>query len=366
VHDSETKNPIVSTISYYDDENRLIGNTQTNESGYYQIYLDADKVYTYRVEIDCYENFSAQLDLNIPKDSTMALVDLYMDQIITQNARDLAVFFDLGSAQLNIDESATQLDLLFNFLRSNNGVSIEIAGHTCTIGGKEFNDKLSIDRANAVGNEMIQRGIDGFRIQAQGFGYSDPRASNDTEDGRIENRRVEFTITENRRCSDNSIHQAPQAMPVSMASQQNINVEENKREVERSASNSNLAPSSTSEKVESTYLVKKGDTYYSISRMHQMSVPQLYALNGIDENTVLKWGTQIKVMADGDENASSQPMTSSSSTTSEEGFHTVGKSDTLWNISQRYGTTVEVIKQLNNLGNNTIYLGQKLKLPTQN
>jgi len=366
VHDSETKNPLVSTISYYDDTNKLIGSTQTNESGYYQIYLDADKVYTYRVEIDCYENFSAELDLNIPKDSTMALVDLYLDQIITQNARDLAVFFDLGSAKLSMDESAIQLDLLYNFLRSNNGVSIEIAGHTCTIGGKEFNDKLSMDRANAVRNEMMKRGIDGFRIQAQGFGFTDPRASNDTEEGRIENRRVEFTITENRRCSDNSIHQAPQAMPASMAAQQSDIVEENKREVERAVSSSNSVAPNSNVKAESTYLVKKGDTYYSIARTHQMSVPQLYALNGIDEKTVLKWGTRIKVMVDSDVDANSPSVVSPSSATNEEGFHTVGKSDTLWNISQRYGTTVEVIKELNNLNNNTIYLGQKLRLPQQN
>ncbi len=359
VYDSETKNPIVSTISYYDDENRLIGNTQTNESGYYQIYLDADKAYTYKVEIDCYESFSAILDLNIPKDSTMALVDLYLEQIITQNSRDLAVFFDLGSDQLNINESTTQLDMLFNFLRSNTGVSIEIAGHTCTIGGEEFNDKLSLDRANAVRNEMMRRGIDGFRIQAEGFGYSDPRASNDTEEGRIENRRVEFAITENRRCSDNSIHQAPVSMPVSMVAQP-INVEENKREVETAAN------ATSTEKVESTYLVKKGDTYYSIARTHQMSVPQLYALNSLDENTVLKWGTQIKVMSASEIGSDSQTVFTSSSAASDNGVHTVGKSDTLWNISQRYGTTVEVIKELNDLNANTIYLGQKLSVPKQN
>ena len=364
VHDAETKNPIVSTISYFDEDNKLIGSTQTNESGYYQIFLDADKVYTYRVEIDCYENFSEKLDLNIPKDSTLALVDLYLDQIITQNARDLAVFFNLGSAQLDMAESSTQLDLLFNFLRSNSGVSIEIAGHTCTIGGKEFNDKLSLDRANAVRNEMMKRGIDGFRIQSQGFGFSDPRASNDTEEGRIENRRVEFTITENRRCSDNSIHQAPVSMPVAMTSSA-INVEENKREVEI-ATMSTKADAAPSEKVESRYLVKKGDTYYSIARTHQMSVPQLYALNGINENTVLKWGTRIKVMADSDVQSESPASSIVAAPDTEQGYHTVGNSDTLWNISQRYGTTVEVIRQLNNLNNNTIYLGQKLKLPQQN
>ena len=201
VYDNENKNPLNGRIAYYDQDNNLKGHAITNASGYYEIYLDAQSTYTYKMEVDCYENFSANLDLNIPVDSTLALVDLYLEPIYLESSQDLAVFFNLGSADLKMDESSQQLDLLFNFLRSNPGVSVEIEGHTCTIGGEELNNKLSMDRANAVRQEMIKRGIDGFRVNAQGFGYTQPRASNDTEEGREQNRRVEFTIKQNTKCN---------------------------------------------------------------------------------------------------------------------------------------------------------------------
>ena len=76
--------------------------------------------------------------------------------------------------------------------------------------------------------------------------------------------------------------------------------------------------------------------------------------------------TQIKVMSASEIGSDSQTVFTSSSAASNNGVHTVGKSDTLWNISQRYGTTVEVIKELNDLNTNTIYLGQKLSVPKQN
>lgn len=200
VYDNETKDPIVGRIQYFDDKNNLVGSTMTNESGYYQMFLDAERVYRYQIEVNCFENFTASLDLNIPKDSTLALVDAYLKPIYLDSSQDLAVFFDLNSSKLRMSESSQQLDLLFNFLRANPGVSIDISGHTCTIGTEKYNLKLSRDRAAAVRSEMVRRGIDGNRIQSDGFGFSKPRASNDTEAGREQNRRVEFTIKQNTRC----------------------------------------------------------------------------------------------------------------------------------------------------------------------
>lgn len=200
VYDNETKDPLMGRIVYYDDKNNQVAATTANESGYYQLYLDAEKVYTYKMEVECFENYTAELDLNIPKDSTLSLVDLYLEPIYLESTQDLAVFFDLDSSNLRLEESGQQLDLLFNFLKNNPGVSIDIGGHTCTIGAEQYNLKLSADRAAAVKAEMQRRGIDGFRINTEGFGFSQPRASNDTEEGREQNRRVEFTIRQNTRC----------------------------------------------------------------------------------------------------------------------------------------------------------------------
>ena len=84
---------------------------------------------------------------------------------------------------------------LATFLNENEGVTIRITGHTDNVGTDEANQKLSEGRANAVKKELIRRGVDPDRMEAEGKGESEPVATNDTEEGRQLNRRVEFTIT---------------------------------------------------------------------------------------------------------------------------------------------------------------------------
>ena len=91
--------------------------------------------------------------------------------------------------------SAQAMEDLATFLSENEGVTIRITGHTDNVGTDEANQKLSEGRANAVKKELIKRGIDPERLEAEGKGESEPVADNDTEEGRQLNRRVEFTIT---------------------------------------------------------------------------------------------------------------------------------------------------------------------------
>ena len=83
---------------------------------------------------------------------------------------------------------------LYSFLRKNPDVSIEIVGHTDNIGGENFNQILSENRALAVMMALIEKGIDAGRLYYRGMGLSQPIASNNTEEGREKNRRVEFVI----------------------------------------------------------------------------------------------------------------------------------------------------------------------------
>lgn len=71
---------------------------------------------------------------------------------------------------------------------------LEIKGHTDNVGEKDYNQKLSEQRAEAVKQYLISKGILATRITAQGFGETKPIASNDTKDGREKNRRVEFIV----------------------------------------------------------------------------------------------------------------------------------------------------------------------------
>ncbi|MEN8719821.1 MAG: OmpA family protein, partial [Oceanococcaceae bacterium] len=71
---------------------------------------------------------------------------------------------------------------------------VEVAGHTDSIGGDAFNQQLSQRRAEAVRQYLIGKGISAERLTAVGYGESEPKATNDNEEGRELNRRVELRI----------------------------------------------------------------------------------------------------------------------------------------------------------------------------
>ncbi|MCR5050114.1 MAG: OmpA family protein [Paludibacteraceae bacterium] len=103
------------------------------------------------------------------------------------------LFFATNRTQI-LPESEAALDELSTFMSSNEGLVIRITGHTDNVGSDQANQILSEGRAKAVREELIKRGIAAERIEAEGKGESEPVDTNDTEEGRARNRRVEFTI----------------------------------------------------------------------------------------------------------------------------------------------------------------------------
>ena len=83
---------------------------------------------------------------------------------------------------------------LYDLMNENPEIRIRITGHTDNVGSDEANQKLSEGRANSVRDDLIRRGIAPERIEAEGKGESQPITTNDTEEGRAQNRRVEFVI----------------------------------------------------------------------------------------------------------------------------------------------------------------------------
>jgi outer membrane protein OmpA-like peptidoglycan-associated protein len=69
-----------------------------------------------------------------------------------------------------------------------------LEGHTDSVGDAAANKKLSQDRADSVKSIMEAGGIDAARVSATGYGQEKPRASNDTEEGRAQNRRLELVV----------------------------------------------------------------------------------------------------------------------------------------------------------------------------
>ncbi len=91
-------------------------------------------------------------------------------------------------------ESNDELDQVVRFLENNPGMKLEISGHTDNTGSLRINQRLSRDRAKAVVDYLVKRGITPEMLISQGYADSQPVESNDTSDGRRQNRRVEFKV----------------------------------------------------------------------------------------------------------------------------------------------------------------------------
>lgn len=103
------------------------------------------------------------------------------------------IFFDSDRAEL-LPRSFVELDKLAHIMRENPNMEIEIVGHTDNVGDNNYNLLLSRRRATQVMEYLIKTGIESVRIQANGFGSTQPIAPNDIEETRQMNRRVEFRI----------------------------------------------------------------------------------------------------------------------------------------------------------------------------
>ncbi len=100
------------------------------------------------------------------------------------------VLFDSNRATLQ-EESFPRLDRVVEYMTHRPASRIRIAGHTDNVGNARRNQRLSEQRAEAVRAYLVAHGIDESRIEAVGFGDQQPVASNDTEEGRAQNRRIE-------------------------------------------------------------------------------------------------------------------------------------------------------------------------------
>lgn len=105
------------------------------------------------------------------------------------------VVFQEGQTILDVNAKA-ELDRLAQFLLENPKVTGEISGHTDNTGDANFNQQLSEQRAKICYDYLISKGIDDHRLVYKGYGDSQPKVSNTSEENRAKNRRIEFKILE--------------------------------------------------------------------------------------------------------------------------------------------------------------------------
>ncbi len=101
--------------------------------------------------------------------------------------------FQSATTQLTPDSEKTVSDLA-QVLRAYPAAQIQLVGHTDNTGNPQNNQALSLNRANAIKAILVNNGISSDRISTQGFGQNRPVASNDTEEGRARNRRIELNV----------------------------------------------------------------------------------------------------------------------------------------------------------------------------
>ena len=109
-----------------------------------------------------------------------------------------AVRFDTNKSTLTAT-AKTNLDKLIPVFKEYADTNIMIYGYTDSTGSAEYNLKLSQERATSVKNYLVSKGLASTRFSTSGMGIADPIATNDTPEGRSQNRRVEFAITANEK-----------------------------------------------------------------------------------------------------------------------------------------------------------------------
>jgi outer membrane protein OmpA-like peptidoglycan-associated protein len=119
------------------------------------------------------------------------------DKLNIEFAKLKDIKFDYNSAEIH-EESMANLDYIVAMLSIENDFDLKINAHTCSLGAENYNMELSRKRALSVMKYFAERGISEKRMSYEGFGETMPIADNSTEEGKAQNRRVEFIIIFNQ------------------------------------------------------------------------------------------------------------------------------------------------------------------------
>lgn len=199
VFDEITLKPVKAMFTLVDNATGEVLSEQSSDSltGSYLVTLPSGKNYGIAVSKDDYLFHSENFDLPPSDDYQEINKDIGLKKIAVGSRIILKnIFFDTDKATLR-PESNTELDRLYDLMVEVPTLKIEISGHTDNVGSATHNQKLSENRASAVTDYLLKKGIGGGRMTFQGYGFTRPIAPNDTPENRQLNRRTEFEIKEN-------------------------------------------------------------------------------------------------------------------------------------------------------------------------
>ena len=196
VLNSKDSSPVVAKLEVIDmDINQVAATTISDRSdGFYSLKLDEKKDYGIEITAQGYLVYLDILEVEEDSESNEFFRNFLLkpievgEKVILKN-----IFFEFGKAVLTSD-SYIEMGRVLKLMSTNPGLRIEISGHSDNIGSYAYNQKLSEQRAKAVVDYLVDLGIDSARLEYTGYASSQPVATNNTEEGRAQNRRVEFKI----------------------------------------------------------------------------------------------------------------------------------------------------------------------------
>jgi outer membrane protein OmpA-like peptidoglycan-associated protein len=198
ITDAESGSPILARIDIIDlKTNQVVSTTASSDvDGSYRVKMTSKG--TFLLDLRATGFLDDMKKVTIPETYTEELFRMNMTlnkvkvgkKVILNN-----ILFQLGKSILTTG-SYSELDKLVKMLEDNPGMKIEISGHTDNTGSPVVNAKLSTERARAVVDYLVQKGISSARLTYRGYGSDQPITENNTEAGRSKNRRVEFKILE--------------------------------------------------------------------------------------------------------------------------------------------------------------------------
>jgi OOP family OmpA-OmpF porin len=191
--------PVRAAIRYKEKAKKAYEEAIINsdDDGNFSFILPQGKEYELILEGSRYFKITDQISLLDSNLKSKVLRNYKMDPFLDSGQVSIInnLLFDYGTSNLK-DTSFHELDKLAIRLNEQNKSVIEVSGHTDDVGSDEFNLQLSEARASSVVNYLVTKGIRPWRLKAKGYGEQVPIASNETDEGRSLNRRVEMLILE--------------------------------------------------------------------------------------------------------------------------------------------------------------------------
>jgi|WetSurMetagenome_2_1015567.scaffolds.fasta_scaffold84630_2 outer membrane protein OmpA-like peptidoglycan-associated protein len=196
VTDAATNKPVRAQLDVFDfNGNDTIRKSQlSDEKGNITVTLDRNISYGIIASATGYIMNSSNLPATNEASRNLNVKMISLAASVSKTMTLQNIFFETGSYSI-LSSSQPELNSLVKTLKENPSMKIEIRGHTDNVGDENANQLLSENRAEAVFSYLTGKGIAATRITYKGFGEKQPVASNDTEEGRKQNRRTEFVIT---------------------------------------------------------------------------------------------------------------------------------------------------------------------------